>query len=116
MLDPGSNKIVTEIPTGVSPHFVNYPRGSTLGIVVVQGPGELLLFDPATHKPARTITVGKQPNWAATSSDGKTAYVTNEGSNDLTVVDLATARTATITVGNAPRRVVVRPGAAAAGR
>src|SRR5262245_33807676 len=116
VLDPASNKIVAEIPTGVSPHFVNYPRGSAFGIVVVQGPGELLLFDPATNKPARSVAVGKQPNWATTSGDGKTVYVTNEGSNDVTVVDLATGRTATIPVGNAPRRVVVQQTAATAGR
>jgi YVTN family beta-propeller protein len=116
VLDPASNKIVAEIPTGVSPHFVNYPRGSAFGIVVVQGPGELLLFDPETNKPARSIAVGKQPNWAATSGDGKTVYVTNEGSNDVTVVDLATGRTATIPVGNAPRRVVVQQTATTAGR
>ena len=108
VFDPASGKIVAEIPTGVSPHFVSYPRGSAFGMVVVQGPGELLLFDPATNKPARSVPVGKQPNWAAMSGDGKTAYVTNEGSNDVTVVDLATGRTATISVGNAPRRVVVQ--------
>ena len=45
---------------------------------------------------------------SATSGDGKTTYVTNEGSNDVTVVDLATGRTATIAVGNAPRKVVVQ--------
>jgi YVTN family beta-propeller protein len=75
----------------------------------VQGPGELLLFDPATNKPVRNIAVGKQPHWATTSSDGKTAYVTNEGSNDMTVVDLASGQTQSITVGNAPRKVVVQP-------
>ena len=116
VLDPASDKIVAEIPTGVSPHFVSYPSGSAFGMVVVQGPGELLLFDPATNQPARSVTVGKQPNWAAASGDGKTAYVTNEGSNDVTVVDLATGRTATIAVGNAPRRVVVQRTAATAGR
>jgi YVTN family beta-propeller protein len=112
VLDPSSDKIVAEIPTGVSPHFVNRPRGSAFGIVVVQGPGELLLFDPATNKAARSVAVGKQPHWATASGDGKTAYVTNEGSNDVTVVDLATGRTSTIAVGNAPRKVVVQPTAA----
>ena len=114
VLDPASDKIVAEIPTGVSPHFVGYPRGSAFGIVVVQGPGELLLFDPATNKPARSIAVGKQPHWATTSGDGKKAYVTNEGSNDITIVDLATGQTTTIAVGNAPRKVVVQSGAASA--
>ena len=38
VLDPASDRIVAQIPTGVSPHFVSYPRGSAFGIVVVQGP------------------------------------------------------------------------------
>ena len=116
VLDPASDKIVAQIPTGVSPHFVGYPSRSEFGMVVVQGPGELSLFDPATNQPTRNIAVGKQPHWAATSGDGKTTYVTNEGSNDVTVVDLATGRTATIAVGNAPRKVVVQGSAAASGK
>lgn len=108
VLDPASNKIVARIRTGVSPHFVGYPRRSAYGIIVVQGPGELSLFDPATNKPLRGIKVGKQPHWAATSADGKTAYVTDEGSNDVTAVELATGRTTTIAVGTAPRKIVVQ--------
>jgi len=115
VLDPATDKIVAHIPTGVSPHFAGYPRGR-FGIVVVQGPGELLLFDPATNTPVRSVAVGKQPHWAATSGDGETAYVTNEGSNDFTIVDLATGKTRTIAVGNAPRKVVVQPSAARTGR
>ena len=110
VLDPASDKIVAQIPTGVSPHFVSYPRGAAFGMVVVQGPSELLLFDPAANTPVRSVPVGKQPHWAATSGDGKTAYVTNEGSNDFTIVDLATGKTRTIAVGNTPRKVVVQPG------
>lgn len=116
VLDPASDKIVAQIPTGVSPHFVGYPQRSEFGIVVVQGPGELSLFDPATNKPTRNVAVGKQPHWAATSSDGKTTYVTNEGSNDVTVVDLGTGRTATIPVGNAPRKVVVQRATTVSGK
>lgn len=112
VMDPASGKVVGQIPTGVSPHFVGYPRKAAFGIVVVQGPGELLLFDPATNAPVRSVSVGKQPHWATTSADGKTAYVTNEGSNDFTIVDLASGSTRTIAVGNAPRKVVVQPSAA----
>jgi YVTN family beta-propeller protein len=43
--------------------------------------------------------------------DGRTAYVTNEGSNDVSVVDLTSHRvTATIPIGHAPRKIVVQPG------
>ena len=108
VLDPESDKIVAEIPTGASPHIAAWFKGAPSGAVVVQGPGELLLFDPATNAAQRTIPVGKQPHWIAAGADGKTAFVTNEGSNDLTVVDLASGSTKTIPVGNGPRKVVVQ--------
>jgi len=109
VLDPSSDKIVGEIPTGPSPHFVDLFDGNPAGLIVVQGPGELVLFDPETNKTIRSFQVGKQPHWAALSGDGKTAYVTNEGSNDVSVVDLASGKIAQIAVGHAPRKAVVQP-------
>jgi len=109
VIDPASDRVVADIPTGASPHL-GKSLGATVGAVVVQGPGELLVFDPATNAALRAIAVGKQPHWMA--SDGKTVWVTNEGSNDLTVVDLASGSTKAIAVGNAPRKVVVQPAAA----
>ena len=113
VLDPVSDKIVAEIPTGASPHIAAFFRGANAGTAVVQGPGELQLFDPSTHAPLRAIAVGKQPHWMAATSDGKWIYVTNEGSNDVTVVDPVSGKTSTIAVGNAPRKVVILPVAAA---
>ena len=107
VLDPGSNKVVAQIATGVSPHLATVFRGATVGTAVVQGSGELLLFDPATFAPIKSIPVGKQPHWMA-SGDGKTVYVTNEGSNDVSVVDITSGLTRTIAVGNAPRKVAVQ--------
>lgn len=46
----------------------------------------------------------------APADGGKTFCVSNEGSNDVSVVDLASGKTKTIAVGNAPRNVVVQPG------
>jgi YVTN family beta-propeller protein len=55
------------------------------------------------------------PHWTATSADSSTAYVTNELSNDLSVVDLGNQTvTATIAIGNAPRKIVVQQAATAA--
>jgi YVTN family beta-propeller protein len=116
VLDPASDKVVAEISTGASPHIAGYYRGTSVGVAVVQGPSELLLFNPATNAAVRSVAVGKQPHWVATGSDGKKAYVTNEGSNDFTVVDLATGQTTTIAVGNAPRKVVVQGRAASTGK
>ena len=112
VLDPASDRIVAEIPTGVSPHYVNHPSNAMYGMAIVQGPGELFLFDLKTNSPVRSVKVGDQPHWLAVSGDGKTAYVTNEGSNTLSVVDIASGKTMTITVGNQPRKVVVQPFAA----
>jgi YVTN family beta-propeller protein len=59
--------------------------------------------------------VGKTPHWSMSSADGRIAYVTNEGSNDVSVVDLASRTvTATIPVGNAPRKIAVQSGSGAA--
>ena len=115
VLDAATDNIVTSIATGASPHIAMQARGAAFGTVVVQGPGELMLFDPATRKAVRSIAVGKQPHWMAPADGGKIFYVSNEGSNDVTVVDLAKGTTKTIAVGNAPRKVVVQPtdGAAA---
>jgi YVTN family beta-propeller protein len=117
VLDPANDTVVAQIATGVSPHIASVFRGASVGTVVVQGPGELLLFDPATNAPLRAVAVGKQPHWVAATMDGKKAYVTNEGSNDVTVIDLAAGTTTTIGVGAAPRKVVVQrvAGAAASG-
>ena len=114
VLDPATDKIVAQIPTGASPHIAALFSGAAAGTVVVQGPGELLLFDPATNVPLRSIIVGKQPHWMAATQDGKKVFVTNEGSNDVTVVDIATGTTTTIPVGVAPRKVVVQRTAAKA--
>ncbi len=109
VLDPGTDRIIAEVPTGVSPHYVNLFPHTSFGMTVVQGPGELLLFDPATNRPVRHIGVGKQPHWLAVSGDGRTAFVTDEGSNDLSVVDLPSGKVRMIPVGNAPRKVAVQP-------
>jgi len=109
VLDPRTDKVVAQVATGVSPHLAVLFRGAPAATAVVQGPGEILLFDPSTHAALRTIAVGKQPHWIAGTPGGKQVYVTNEGSNDVTVVDLATGETKSVPVGNAPRKVVVQP-------
>lgn len=108
VIDPESNRIVAQIATGISPHIAHHFAGTAAGVVVVQGPGELMLFDPATLAPIRSVAVGKQPHWVDILPDGKQVMVTNEGSNDVSVVDLAGGQTSTIAVGVAPRKVAVQ--------
>jgi YVTN family beta-propeller protein len=78
--------------------------------VVSQGPGELYFIEPNQGVAYLSLKVGTMPHWIAVNSQGTTAWVTNEGSNDVSVVDLSKLTvTATIPVGNAPRKIVVQP-------
>jgi YVTN family beta-propeller protein len=113
VLDAATNQWQTPIPTGVSPHIAQHFAGMASGVVVVQGPGEVMLFEPATRAPGRSIAVGKQPHWLDISADGKKLWVSNEGSNDVSVVDLAGGPMHSVPVGNAPRKVAVQRAASA---
>jgi len=108
VFDPASNRLVGQIPTGVSPHVAHHFADTRAGVVVVQGPGELMLFDPSTRSAIRSVAVGKQPHWVDVLPDHTKVLVTNEGSNDVSVVDLAGGAVTTIPVGNAPRKVAVQ--------
>jgi YVTN family beta-propeller protein len=100
----------TRIAVGPSPHFPAF-TSTGQGIVNVQGPGLLTSFDPATNTVLGTVNVGTMPHWHAVTSDGQTAYETNEGSNDISVVDLPSMTVrATIPVGEAPRKIALLPG------
>lgn len=120
VLDPATQAWGAPVPTGASPHIAQRFAGMANGVVVVQGPGEVMWFDPATHASVRSIGVGKQPHWLDLSADGKKLWVSNEGSNDVSVVDLAGGPMHTVTVGSAPRKIAVQrlagsPGAQAGG-
>jgi YVTN family beta-propeller protein len=63
-----------------------------------------------------TSAPGGALHWVTARSDGRVAYVANEASGDVSVVDLAARRLiATTPVGSAPRKIGVQPvGAGAA--
>jgi YVTN family beta-propeller protein len=55
-----------------------------------------------------TVPVGRDPNWIVFSSDGKFAYVTNRGSNDLSVISVEQLKEIKrVKVGNYPQRLQV---------
>ncbi|MGB4781741.1 YncE family protein, partial [Candidatus Methylomirabilis sp.] len=61
------------------------------------------------------IPVGSNPVGVAITPNGTRAYVTNQGSNNVSVIDTATnAVTATITVGSSPAGVAITPNGARA--
>ena len=58
---------------------------------------------------AATIGVGEGPELVAFAPDGSVAYVANLGSDDVSVIDVATV-TASIGVGDVPQSVAFAPG------
>ncbi len=108
VLDVATNAVTTQIAVGASPHHPFLTE--EYGFVVSQTTNELTIFDPTANTVKGTVTVGKNPHWIATSADGDTVYVTNEASNDVSVVNVDTQKViATIPVGQAPRKIVIQP-------
>ena len=110
VLGPATNTIVDQIPVGVSPHHPLFVGPGATALVVVQGPGQVAVIDTAT-KAVNAVAVGQMPHWIAVSSDGGFAYVTNEKSNDLSVISVDSKTViATIPIGDGPRKIVIQPG------
>ncbi|MDT7642065.1 MAG: hypothetical protein QOC83_6353 [Pseudonocardiales bacterium] len=64
---------------------------------------------------AGAVPVGLQPGRVAITPDGRHAYVTNNGSNDVSVIDtVSNAVTATVVVGHQPANVAITPNGGAA--
>ena len=67
-------------------------------------------IDTATNTAGTAITVGSAPRGVAITPDGKTAYVTNDGSGSVTPIDTATNTAGTaIAVGRSPFGVAITP-------
>jgi len=55
---------------------------------------------------AATIPVGRDPNWVTLSPDGRRVFISNRGSDDVSVIDLATRKeVARVKVGRYPQRM-----------
>lgn len=85
--------------TPVSTGFAFIPSGNVIKVVST-GSRELV----------KTITVGSTPTGVAVSPDGTKAFVSNSGSDNVTVININTLEVvATIAVGSNPTDVVVSP-------
>ena len=63
-----------------------------------------------THKLLRTLTSGQDPEAFDVSRDGKTLYVSNEETAEMSVLDLATGKVKhKVDVGHEPEGVTLRP-------
>ena len=60
--------------------------------VVAQEANTLLVVDPENHKVLNKIRVGNLPHSVVLSSDEQKAYVSNQWSDNVSVIDLATSQ------------------------
>lgn len=65
-------------------------------------------FSVPEHKVLTSVPVGLAPNWMTFSPDGGLLYVSNSGSNDVSVIDITLFREVVrIPVGMSPKRLLV---------
>jgi len=83
------------------------PDSKKLWITSVSDAG-VYVYDIASKKLGKKITVGACPNWIGFSADGKYAGVSNADSDDASILDVkAEKEIARVKVGTAPKRVLV---------
>ena len=103
VLDLTTNAIVTTIGLAGPIRFalaVDPPRGLVYAATDTK-PGTLSVIDASTNTVVRTIVVGDLPSHILPLS-GSTVYVTDLGSNDLSVVDPGTGAISRTPLGSAP--------------
>ncbi len=81
--------------------------GKKLWITSVADAG-IYVYDLATKKLGKKITVGECPNWISMSRDGKYAGVSNADTDDTSILDVKREKEiARVKVGKAPKRLLV---------
>ncbi|MEY4137099.1 MAG: hypothetical protein RL205_1227 [Actinomycetota bacterium] len=85
------------------------PDGATLYVVRGTQYHIVSMLNTVTHSQTSTTVVGSYPRGAAVSPDGSRVYVTNSGSDTVSVLNSAGAITGTIPVGQTPDQVSFTP-------
>jgi YVTN family beta-propeller protein len=129
VIDPAAGQVVERIPVGKRPRGIRVSRdGATLLVALsgspIAGPGVdesklppadraadgIGVVDLSARKLVRTLPSGQDPEAFDLSLDGKTLYVSNEETAEMSVLDLSGGTiTARVTIGAEPEGVTVRP-------
>jgi YVTN family beta-propeller protein len=129
VIDPATGQVIERIAVGKRPRGLRISRdGASLLVALsgspIAGPGVdesklppadraadgIGVVDLATRKLVRTLPSGQDPEAFDLSLDGKTLYVSNEETAEMSVLDLSTgAITTRVKIGGEPEGVTVRP-------
>jgi YVTN family beta-propeller protein len=109
ILNTVSGKIEREVPVGYFPYALRFVGGKLF--MTLLGENKILVFDQGLRL-LKTVVGGRVPQEMCT--DGRTLYVVNTDSDDLSVIDVATNRvTKTISVAQPGSRFGVTPSSCA---
>jgi YVTN family beta-propeller protein len=109
VIDPNTGTLGAPISSGGSPHDVRAAQPGQIELVVSQTAGDLELIDVPSASVVAHVPTGKLAHWITVTADRTVAYVTNEGDNNVSVVNLTTrVVTDTIDVGKAPRKMALQ--------
>ena len=129
LVDPGTGQVLKRISVGKRPRGIKLaPNGKLLYVALSgspsAGPGVdesrlpppdrsadgIGVVDLATFKLLRTLPSGQDPEAFDLSPDGKTLFISNEETAEVTVLDVSTGRVIRrVPVGREPEGVTVRP-------
>ena len=134
VIDAASFKKIGSIPVGQGPHNVQLtPDGKWVWVTnngepakaaeamraekmpksehgAMAGAGAVWAIDTATGTVAAKVPVGMHPAHVVVASDGRTAYVTNGGDNNVSVVDTVARRViGVVPVGASPHGLRISP-------
>jgi gliding motility-associated-like protein len=110
VINTASNTVVTSITIGNStPYAVAASPDGAFVYVTNQLRGEIIVINTTTNTVSDRITVGNRPSGIVISQDGKKAYTANNGSNDVSIIDLATRYVTKINVGISPEGIALSP-------
>lgn len=99
----------TGILTRAIPVLVTDGTGTSRALTANFSGASVSSIDLASGK-STAVTVGANPGEVVVSSDGHTAYAANQGSNTVSVIDVAAGRvTATVPVGRVPAGLALTP-------
>ncbi|HSZ81079.1 MAG TPA: hypothetical protein VLA14_02300, partial [Polyangia bacterium] len=128
-VDPDTGTVEARVPVGKRPRGIKVSPNGKLLFVALSGspraapgvdesklpPGDraadgIGVVDLATHKLLRTIQSGQDPEAFDVSRDGKTLYVSNEETAEMSVVDIASGVVKhKVPVGGEPEGVTLSP-------
>ncbi len=111
VIDTGTQRVVSHLRVGAQPTDVAVGgSASSLTLHVVNRGDDTLSIIRTAKRGSATVRVGDGPVSVALSPDGSRAYVANEGSGTVSVVNTVMATvSATIEVGGTPRDIALTP-------